>query len=108
MFFYTGSGWTAFALFFGTLIGGLIFFKDFRQDSPVYRTPWPEVILAAINVVGCGLFGWWLNRGRPRRVFEFNMVEATGHTFGFVRVEYCGAFSVLFYGYCAIADNLFP
>ena len=106
MLIYTGAGWSVLVLFFVTMIAGLVFFKDFRQDSPVYRTPWPEVIVMSVNVVGCWLLGRWLNRGRPRKIFEFNLHKA-GHTFCFVRVEFCGVFSILLYGLGVLKGGLF-
>ncbi len=102
MLFFSGYGWTVLALWFAVFIGSLFFFKDFKQPSPLYESPWPEIICSAINIVGCAALGWWLNRGRPRKVFEFvpHPFPTTAHTFCFVRVEYCGLFSVLFYGFC--------
>jgi quinol-cytochrome oxidoreductase complex cytochrome b subunit len=99
MLIYTGRGWVVLVLFFAVLIGGLVFFKDFKQDHPVYRSPWPEVICASINIVGCAGLGWWLNSGRPRRVFEFDLSAPSSHSFCFVRVGYCGVFAALLYGY---------
>jgi hypothetical protein len=109
MLFFSGHGWVVLALWLGVFVGSLFFFKNFKLDSPLYRSPWPEIICAAINIVGCAIFGWWLNRGRPRRIFEFvpYPLPATGHTFSFVRVEYCGLFSILFYGYCLLIGGVF-
>ena len=107
MLFFSGYGWSALALWFAVFLGSLFFFKNFKQDSPLYLSPWPEIICASINIVGCGILGWWLNRGRPRKVFEFDTLATTGHTFCFVRVEYCGLFSVLFYGYCLFTGGVF-
>jgi hypothetical protein len=81
------------------MIAGLVTFKDYKQDHPVYRTPWPELICMGANVVGCGLLGRWLNRKAPLGVFELDLAAPRSHSFLFVRVGYCGVFSVLFFGY---------
>ena len=107
VFSYTGKGWVVLAFGLAVLFFGLIFFKDFKRDSPLYLSPWPEVILAGINIVACGILGWWMNRGRPRKIVYFNMHRITGHTFYFVSVEYCGVFSVLFYGFFLLKGGVF-
>lgn len=109
MLIYSGRGWVVIPLFMSVMIGGLIFFKNFKQDSPIYLTPWPEIISAVINVLGCAVLGWWLNRGIPRKIIEFVTPpgRTIGHTFCFVRVEYCGCFSILFFGIGLFKGGLF-
>jgi hypothetical protein len=106
---FSGYGWTVLVVFFGIFLGSLFFFKDFKQDAPLYFSPWPELICMALNVVACWFLGRWLNRGLPRRVveFEFAPLATTGHTFCFVRVEYCGIFAVILYGYFLLTGGVF-
>ncbi|MBI1918817.1 MAG: hypothetical protein HYS12_29350 [Planctomycetes bacterium] len=103
---FTGYGWSFLVLFFAVMIGGLVFFKDFRQDSSLYRSPWPEIICATATVIASWFLGRWLNRGRPSKIFEG--YPPTGHSFWGIRVEYCGLFAVFFYGYLIFKGNVFP
>ena len=98
MLIWTGRGGIAGALILlqvlGVGIGGLLLgFGDVLASSP-----WIWLVGGFVNAAICWMVGRRVNRGLEPRVIDYihdgNRSFALGHTFYFVRLEYCGVITV--------------
>ena len=109
MLFYTGRGNLVYAIFIAVFFVGLILNKEYPEKSVLFQTPWVFIISAFFDIVACWLLGRSLNAGLPPKIidWDYKKQRAIGHTFCFIRVEYCGFIAAFFYAIAPMMTYLF-